>query len=96
MDETEGVSVTARYAYLLQPIRDLEANFNVNIQTVLERYCEGLPDEQRTNFVEAAMLLQGTATVSGGLFARETGGKADKMHIYFFEHQFQEWPISNK
>jgi hypothetical protein len=55
-----------RFAYLLQPIRDLAANWDVNIAAELEEYLEELENLTFTieghgpslNFAEAALLIQ--------------------------------------
>uniref|UniRef100_A0A6A7FVC2 Condensin-2 complex subunit H2-like isoform X1 n=3 Tax=Hirondellea gigas TaxID=1518452 RepID=A0A6A7FVC2_9CRUS len=60
-----------RFSVFLNPIRDLTKNWEVDIAKYLEEYLEDLAEIQITfdngattmNFVEAAMLIQGTATV---------------------------------
>ena len=55
-----------RFAYLLQPIRDLAANWDVNIAAELEEYLEELENltfaieghGPSLNFAEAALLIQ--------------------------------------
>ncbi|XP_076040071.1 condensin-2 complex subunit H2-like isoform X2 [Oratosquilla oratoria] len=61
----------ARFAVFLNPIRDLTKNWEVDIAKYLEEYLEELADlhitfdegETLMNFAEAAMLIQGSATV---------------------------------
>ncbi|XP_018016915.1 condensin-2 complex subunit H2 isoform X2 [Hyalella azteca] len=61
----------ARFAVFLNPIRDLTKNWEVDIAKYLEEYLEELLEVQITfdggetvmNFAEAAMLIQGSATV---------------------------------
>lgn len=56
-----------RFAYLLQPIRDLAANWDINIAAELEEYLEELEGitfaiedcGPSLNFAEAALLIQG-------------------------------------
>ncbi|KAM8778806.1 condensin-2 complex subunit H2 [Rhynchonycteris naso] len=63
--------VEARFAHLLQPIRDLTKNWEVDVAAQLGEYLEELEqicisfDEGKTtmNFVEAALLIQGSACV---------------------------------
>ncbi|XP_051016164.1 condensin-2 complex subunit H2 [Acomys russatus] len=63
--------VEVRFAHLLQPIRDLTKNWEVDVATQLGEYLEELDqicisfDEGKTtmNFVEAALLIQGSACV---------------------------------
>ena len=65
-----------RFAELLKPIKDLTVNWEVPLSRYLENYIEELSDlplgltdtstsynVSRVNFVEAALLLQGTASV---------------------------------
>ncbi|KAF6251838.1 hypothetical protein COO60DRAFT_580039 [Scenedesmus sp. NREL 46B-D3] len=60
-----------RFSYLLQPIRDLAANWDINIAGELEEYLEELEHLTFTiegcgpalNFAEAALLIQGTTCV---------------------------------
>eukprot|EP01083_Nonionella_stella_P071117 190838_1 len=61
----------ARFAYLLQPIRDLAKNWNIDIATELEDYLAELEDLKISfeggstglDFIEAALLIQGSACV---------------------------------
>ncbi|XP_069855857.1 condensin-2 complex subunit H2 isoform X3 [Dipodomys merriami] len=61
----------ARFAHLLQPIRDLTKNWEVDVAAQLGEYLEELDqicisfDEGKTtmNFIEAALLIQGSACV---------------------------------
>lgn len=61
----------ARFSVFLNPIRDLTKNWEVDIAKYLEEYLEELAEVQITfdggetmmNFAEAAMLIQGSATV---------------------------------
>ncbi|XP_053440089.1 condensin-2 complex subunit H2 isoform X2 [Nycticebus coucang] len=63
--------VEARFAHLLQPIRDLTKNWEVDVAAQLGEYLEELDqicisfDEGKTtmNFIEAALLIQGSACV---------------------------------
>ncbi|KAM6162870.1 condensin-2 complex subunit H2 isoform 2-T2 [Erethizon dorsatum] len=63
--------VEARFAHLLQPIRDLTKNWEVDVAAQLGEYLEELDqicisfDEGKTtmNFIEAALLIQGSAFV---------------------------------
>lgn len=60
-----------RYFYLLQPIRDLAANWDIDIASELEEYLDELENitfalegtSPSLNFAEAALLIQGTACV---------------------------------
>ena len=64
-------SMESRFAYLLQPIRDLSTNWNIDIAQELEEYLSELEtltisfDEGQTtlNFAEAALLIQGSACI---------------------------------
>ncbi|KAK2494409.1 hypothetical protein MC885_013979 [Smutsia gigantea] len=64
-------TVEARFAHLLQPIRDLTKNWEVDVAAQLGEYLEELDqicisfDEGKTtmNFIEAALLIQGSACV---------------------------------
>ncbi|KAK3881779.1 hypothetical protein Pcinc_013809 [Petrolisthes cinctipes] len=61
----------ARFSVFLNPIRDLTKNWEVDIAKYLEEYLEELSEVQITfnggetvmNFAQAAMLIQGSATV---------------------------------
>ncbi|XP_046502095.1 condensin-2 complex subunit H2 isoform X5 [Equus quagga] len=67
--------VEARFAHLLQPIRDLTKNWEVDVAAQLGEYLEELDqicisfDEGKTtmNFIEAALLIQGSACVYSGI-----------------------------
>jgi condensin-2 complex subunit H2 len=58
-----------RFSYLLQPIRDLAANWDINIAGELEEYLEELEHLTFTiegcgpalNFAEAALLIQASS-----------------------------------
>ena len=59
-----------RFSELLRPIKDLTQNWEVPLARYLEDYISELSDlnldlarGQKVNFVEAALLLQGTASV---------------------------------
>ena len=58
-----------RFSELLKPIKDLTVNWEVPLARYLEEYIEGLDisnlasSNHKVNFVEAALLLQGTASV---------------------------------
>lgn len=65
-DEAE-LSKENRFSYLLQPIRDLAANWDINIAGELEEYLDELENLTFTiegcagpslNFAEAALLIQ--------------------------------------
>ena len=61
----------SRYAHLLQPIRDVAENFNIDLAHELEDYLSELESitisfdggQTRLNFAEAALLIQGSAVV---------------------------------
>ncbi|XP_069710374.1 condensin-2 complex subunit H2 isoform X2 [Phaenicophaeus curvirostris] len=63
--------VQSRFLHLLQPIRDLSKNWEVDVAAQLEEYLEELEhvtisfDNGKTtmNFIEAALLIQGSACV---------------------------------
>ena len=64
----------ARYANLLEPIRDLAENWSIDIASELEEYLSELEaitisfddlDGRTLNFVEAAMVIQGSACIYG-------------------------------
>ena len=61
-----------RFTSLLQPIKDLTANWDINISYLLEEYLEELEDikislnnqnENLLNFAEAALLIQGSSLI---------------------------------
>lgn len=63
---------TARFAHLLQPIRDLSKVWNIEIAEELERYIEEVsqllvtnPEDgfSQLNFAEAALLIQGSTAI---------------------------------
>ncbi|KAL3132422.1 hypothetical protein ABBQ32_008980 [Trebouxia sp. C0010 RCD-2024] len=61
-----------KFAHLLQPIRDLAANWDINIANELEDYLDVLESVTfsfeggpNLNFAEAALLIQGSACVYG-------------------------------
>ncbi|XP_066276272.1 condensin-2 complex subunit H2-like isoform X2 [Branchiostoma lanceolatum] len=64
-------AVDKRFAHLLQPIKDLTKNWDVNLAAELENYLEELNTipfsfdggVSTMNFVEAALLIQGSACV---------------------------------
>jgi condensin-2 complex subunit H2 len=68
-DESGGLQ--SRFHHLLQPIRDLAQNWNIDIAQDLESYLDQLDDIQVSvdggqslvNFAEAALLIQGSACV---------------------------------
>ncbi len=68
-DEVQG----NRFAYLLQPIRDLARNWDIDIAQELESYLEELAQiavsvdggQTHLNFAEAALLIQGSTAVYG-------------------------------
>lgn len=63
--------VESRFAHLLQPIRELTKNWEIDVASQLEEYLEELDqicisfDDGKTtmNFAEAAMLIQGSACI---------------------------------
>ncbi|KAK1875336.1 Condensin-2 complex subunit H2 [Dissostichus eleginoides] len=64
-------STESRYAHLLQPIRELTKNWEIDVASELNDYLEEL-DEMcitfdggriRLNFAEAALLIQGSASI---------------------------------
>ncbi|KAK9844608.1 hypothetical protein WJX74_004538 [Apatococcus lobatus] len=62
----------SKYAHLLQPIRDLAGNWDINVADELEEYLEVLEsvtfsfeDGPSLNFAEAALVIQGSACVYG-------------------------------
>ncbi|XP_043944586.1 condensin-2 complex subunit H2 isoform X2 [Protopterus annectens] len=63
--------VESRFAHILQPIRDLTKNWEVDVAAQLEEYLEELEqicitfDDGKTtmNFAEAALLIQGSACI---------------------------------
>ncbi|KAL3989358.1 hypothetical protein ACH3XW_27345 [Acanthocheilonema viteae] len=75
----EDDELSTRYAFLLQPIRDLQKNWDIDISHLLEEFVErirelseqsGLDDEEigeedKFNFAEAAILIQGSTMVYG-------------------------------
>uniref|UniRef100_UPI00358F36BE condensin-2 complex subunit H2 n=1 Tax=Myxine glutinosa TaxID=7769 RepID=UPI00358F36BE len=69
--ESMDADVETRFVHLLKPIRDLAENWNVDVASQLEEYLEQLEkvcisfDGGKTsmNFVEAALLIQGSACV---------------------------------
>lgn len=66
METTEG-----KYAHLLQPIRELAKNWDINVASELNDYLEELDEMSitfdggitRLNFAEAALVIQGTTCV---------------------------------
>lgn len=70
MDEEERAGFEKRYGFLLQPIKDLAANWNVDIGKYLDQFLESVKAVQmeqlekgrRFNFNEAAMILQSTTS----------------------------------
>ncbi|XP_008297079.1 condensin-2 complex subunit H2 [Stegastes partitus] len=64
-------STQSRYAHLLQPIRELTKNWDVDLASELNDYLEELDDmcitfdggRTRLNFAEAALLIQGSASI---------------------------------
>ncbi|CAG9530303.1 unnamed protein product [Cercopithifilaria johnstoni] len=66
----EDDELSTRYAFLLQPIRDLQKNWDIDISHLLEEFVERLDDEEigeenKFNFAEAAILIQGSTIVYG-------------------------------
>ncbi|VDK65649.1 unnamed protein product [Onchocerca ochengi] len=71
--------LSTRYAFLLQPIRDLQKNWDIDISHLLEEFVErirelsdhsgsedvGIGREGKFNFAEAAILIQGSTMVYG-------------------------------
>lgn len=63
-------STESRYAHLLQPIRELTKNWEIDVASELNDYLEELDEmcitfdgETRLNFAEAALLIQGSACI---------------------------------
>ena len=64
-------AVDERYAHLLQPIRDVAENFNIDLAHELEEYLSELESisisfdggKTQLNFAEAALLIQGSAVI---------------------------------
>ncbi|XP_044199062.1 condensin-2 complex subunit H2 isoform X2 [Thunnus albacares] len=64
-------STESRYAHLLQPIRELTKNWEIDVASELNDYLEELDDmcitfdggKTRLNFAEAALLIQGSACI---------------------------------
>ena len=66
----EDASSEARFAHLLEPIRDLAKNWDIDIASELEDYLSELESLTITNedgttmdFAEAALLIQGSACI---------------------------------
>ncbi|EGC35780.1 hypothetical protein DICPUDRAFT_97786 [Dictyostelium purpureum] len=69
----ESISQSKDYSYLIQPIRDLAENWNIDISKELEDYLSDLDkisftfdggDQNKSfNFAEAALLIQGSAVI---------------------------------
>ncbi|XP_048585346.1 condensin-2 complex subunit H2 isoform X2 [Nematostella vectensis] len=61
----------SRYSYLLQPIRDMTKNWDIDVATQLEEYLQEIEKIQISfdggktsmNFAEAALLIQGSACI---------------------------------
>ncbi|KAI8781345.1 condensin-2 complex subunit H2-like isoform X2 [Biomphalaria glabrata] len=88
MSQTLGLThgnMEERYSHILQPIRDLAKNFNVDIAHFLEEYLEELDKIEITfddgvttmNFSEAALLIQGSA----GVYAK----KVEYLHALVYQ-----------
>lgn len=68
---SDSSDVTSRYSHLLQPIRDLTKNWDVDVAAQLEEYLAEIEkikisfDEGKTtmNFAEAALLIQGSTCI---------------------------------
>ncbi|XP_042367585.1 condensin-2 complex subunit H2 [Plectropomus leopardus] len=64
-------STESKYAHLLQPIRELTKNWEIDVASELNDYLEELDDmcitfdggKTRLNFAEAALLIQGSACI---------------------------------
>ena len=74
MPGTTTAGTDARFANLLEPIRDLAQNWSIDIASELEEYLGELEaitisfdelDGRTLNFVEAAMVIQGSACIYG-------------------------------
>lgn len=65
----------SRFAHLLQPIRDVAANWAVDVAAELEAYLDDIDAAEAalsaTDFTTAALLVQGSA----GVYARKVGGE---------------------
>lgn len=68
---SDGESFSDKFAHLLQPIRDLALNWNIDIAHELEDYLDDLEEitisfdeeDQNLNFAEAALLIQGSTCI---------------------------------
>ena len=65
-----STSSDQRFAHLLEPIRDLAQNWSIDVAAELEEYLSELEaitisfeDGQQLNFAEAALLIQGSASI---------------------------------
>jgi len=71
-----------RFSHLLQPIRDLAQNWNVDIAKELEEYLEEVASisivHNNLNFAEAALLIQGSVNI--------WGRKVEYLHKLIFQH----------
>lgn len=73
-DAVDGELRENRFSYLLQPIRDLAANWDIDIAAELEEYLEELEGitfaiedcGPSLNFAEAALLIQVGPCAGGG------------------------------
>eukprot|EP01135_Chromosphaera_perkinsii_P011861 Nk52_evm4s2514 gene=Nk52_evmTU4s2514 len=69
--ETSTIAIESNYQHLLQPIRDLTKNWNIDVAAELSEYIAQIEDinftfdggETCLNFAEAALLIQGSACV---------------------------------
>ena len=71
-NSTELANTTSRYAHLLEPIRELERNWSIDIASELEDYLAELEaitiafeDGKRLDFAEAALVIQGSTCIYG-------------------------------
>ncbi|KAK6111823.1 hypothetical protein QQG55_45165 [Brugia pahangi] len=76
---TDEDELSTRYAFLLQPVRDLQKNWDIDISHLLEEFVERIrelsdhseqEDEEigggdKFNFAEAAILIQGSTMIYG-------------------------------
>ena len=72
MPTTELAITTSRYAHLLEPIRELERNWSIDIASELEDYLAELEaitiafeDGKRLDFAEGALVIQGSTCIYG-------------------------------
>lgn len=57
--------VDAQYRELLNPVKDPEKSFQINISQLLQNFLDELTRDGKTNFNSAALLIQGSASIYG-------------------------------